>query len=409
MSASPSVRRRVLLVARALPAHVPGGLERHVQDLALGLAGAEVELHLLTHPLDPAASAPLRAAGLTLHFLPTPHPGRYTLAWLRGVGPLIQALHQRHRFSLIHGQEFALGCWRPRPGDPPLVLSVHGTITSETPLHPDAWRELPWPRRPAALLRYGRRFLFQPAWRRQLRAAARVLIDSAFTRGELIRALPELEPRLALIPLAVRPAAAAPPDYAAARRELGWDDRPRLLTLGRLEWQKGHGLALDALARLTHRAWHYVIGGAGGEAPRLRRQVDRLGLTDRVTFAGWVDEPAKLRLLAGADLFLWPERTHPAFGLAGLEAMLQGTPVLARRRGAAPEVIGDEDGRRCWIVNEEGTRAVDAWTAALDRLLADPAPLRAARQGLAEATRARFPFQRMIEQVLAEYDRAAGG
>ena len=107
------------------------------------------------------------------------------------------------------------------------------------------------------------------------------------------------------------------PDRAAARARLGWSGT-QILTIGRLEWQKGHALALHALARQSSHAWHYTIVGEGRDRPAIVALVRRLGLQGRVTLAGRVTEEHKQAMLAAADLFLWPEMTHPAFGLAGL-------------------------------------------------------------------------------------------
>lgn len=388
----------VLLVNRALPAHVPGGLERHVHDLALGLAAAGCRVHLLAAPLPEAERARYAALGVATHAMACARPRRYSLGYLAGAGRAINEILSRNAIDVIHAQEFALGFWTPPPGGPPLAVTVHGTITSETPLHPDVYRQLGPSGRVRAWLRYGRRFLYAPAWGRALRRAGRILVDSDFTRGELARLHPEVLEKVRRVPLGVREPGAEPPPYEEARARLGWGGgQTRLLTTGRLEWQKGHEIALEALAGLRDYAWHYTIAGAGAGEAALRRAIARLGLQQRVTLAGWVDEETKRLMLAGADLFLWPERTHPAFGLAGLEALLASTPVLATRRGAIPEVLGPEG---AWLVErcEAG-----AFRAGLEPLLAGPERLRAARPGLRQAALARCSFEAMIEATLAQY------
>jgi glycosyltransferase involved in cell wall biosynthesis len=404
---------QVLIVNRALPAHVAGGLERHVEDLALGLAAAGLRPHVLAAPLPSAERDRLQGLGLTIHDAPSDRPARYSLGYLRGVGPCIERLHARFHYDLIHAQEFALGFWVPPPDAPPLVLTVHGTILSETPLHRDCRGSLSLGRWPWAVARFGRRLAYGPAWRRHLRAARRILTDSAFTRRELERLAPECREKMYSVPLAVRQAGAPPPDRQEARRRLGWlDEAPgsasdasagaaapvQLLTIGRLEWQKGQEMAILALAEAAgDRAWRYWIVGEGSERPYLERLVARLGLADRVRLLGRVSEDAKLDLLAAADLLVWPERTHPAFGLAALEAMLSRTPVLATPRGAAPEVLGDQGG---WLAADATPEAL---RAALEPLLADPSLLAARRAGLREWALARFDFDRMIQAVLAHY------
>jgi glycosyltransferase involved in cell wall biosynthesis len=393
---------RILHIARSLPAHLPGGLERHVEDLALGLAAAGCETHLLTAPLPPAERQRLEAAGLRLHAISRATPARYTVRYLLGVGRRIDELLAAHPFDLIHAQEFALGCWTPPPTAPPLVLTVHGTITSETPLHPDVYRQLSLNGRARAWLHFGRRYLYAPLWRRTLRRADRILVDSVFSHDELVRLIPECRAKIHHIPLAVREPGALPPERHEARRRLGWQGT-QLLTTGRLEWQKGHEIALEALAGLRQWEWHYTIAGTGANAEPLRRRIGDLNLGDRVTLAGWVSEESKARMLAGADLFLWPERTHPAFGLVGVESMLHSTPVLAIRRGAIPEILSGQAGEG-WLVEDCDPQS---FAARLARLLAHPDRLAAAREGLRQATLDHFSFATMIQSVLAEYQGLA--
>jgi glycosyltransferase involved in cell wall biosynthesis len=387
---------RLLLINRGMPAHVPGGLERHVEDLALGLAQAGPDVHLLSAPLPADERERLAALGIVAHAAPTRRSDRYTLAYLTGIGERIRELHGRHRYDLIHAQEFALGFWDPPLSAPPIVLSVHGTITSETPLHPDCRRHLRAYQWPWAWARFGRRYAYTPFWRGHLRAAARILVDSAFTRGELERIVPDCRGAIFPLPLAIREAGSAPPDREQARRELGWDGL-RLLTIGRLEWQKGQDLALEALAGLRGMDWSYTIAGVGSAHSRLVRLIDKLRLTGRVQLIGRLGEMEKRRMLAGADLFVWPERTHPAFGLAGLEAMLHDTPVVATPRGAIPEVLGDRGG---WLAADS---TVGALQAALQPLLRDPAQLRVRRAGLRRWALTRFAFDRMIDSVIHHY------
>jgi glycosyltransferase involved in cell wall biosynthesis len=283
------------------------------------------------------------------------------------------------------------------------VLSAHGTITSETPLHRDVYPELSGPQKWRAWKRFGRRYLFRPVWRAAMRHAAAVVVDSEFTRRELIERERIDAARIRVVPLGVREVAAQV-DHAAARAALDIDTATvDLFTIGRLEWQKGHELALAALAELREFPWRYTIAGEGGYRAELERRVSALGIADRVVFAGRVNDLARERLLAAADLFVWPERTHPAFGLVGLEAMLQGTPVLASARGAIPEVVVAQPDPEAWLVRDV-TR--DGFRARLHTLFARPALLREARAGLRERALERFGFEKMIASTIEIYRNA---
>jgi N-acetyl-alpha-D-glucosaminyl L-malate synthase BshA len=79
-----------------------------------------------------------------------------------------------------------------------------------------------------------------------------------------------------------------------------------------------------------------LLVGDGPDRPEAVRQADELGIGDRVIFLGKQDSVAEL--LSCADLFLLPSQSE-SFGLAALEAMASGVPVIASNAGGLPEVV----------------------------------------------------------------------
>jgi glycosyltransferase involved in cell wall biosynthesis len=141
-----------------------------------------------------------------------------------------------------------------------------------------------------------------------------------------------------------------------ARRPRPNGERPGLIVLlGRIERCKGHDLLLRALATTVERVpgVSAVFGGAAVSpaqrelAAELSALRDRLGLRDRVKFAGHV-EP--LPLLSQAATAVVPSRTE-GFPNVVLEAMSLEVPVVATAVGGIPEVI--EDGRTGRLVPAE--------------------------------------------------------
>jgi len=101
------------------------------------------------------------------------------------------------------------------------------------------------------------------------------------------------------------------------------------------------------------------------------QEADRLGLRHDVRFVGKVENVADL--LRGGDLFLLPSQTE-SFGLAALEAMACGLPVVASRVGGVPEVVVDgESGALCELGDVAGM------TARALEVLRDPDRLTAMR------------------------------
>jgi glycosyltransferase involved in cell wall biosynthesis len=129
-----------------------------------------------------------------------------------------------------------------------------------------------------------------------------------------------------------------PPDASAAT---GYD----LLVVSRLVYRKGIDQLIDAM-ELVAKSQPDVRLGIAGDGPQreeLQQQVASRGLEDSIEFLGYVPEEEKIALLHAADLFVLPSRQE-GFGIAVLEAMATGTPVvvndLAVLRDLVPEAGG---------------------------------------------------------------------
>jgi len=180
-------------------------------------------------------------------------------------------------------------------------------------------------------------------------------------------------------------------------REVTLPDGARvLLCVGRLAEQKGVDVAIEALRRIRERepAAVLVVLGEGPERPRLETLAgDGVYLPGRVgDVAAWYRR---------AELLVHPVRWE-GFGLALLEAMLAGKPVVATRISSAPEIVAD--GETGLLVAPDGPAA---FAEAALALLADPT--RAAALGAAGLTRARneFSVARMADRTASIYASSA--
>lgn len=99
----------------------------------------------------------------------------------------------------------------------------------------------------------------------------------------------------------------------------------RLLAVGRLAYQKDHATMLRALARLTDLNWHLRMLGDGPLLPDLERQAAELGIADRISFEGFVEDPGEA--YAASDILLLSSRWE-GFPAVPLEAMAFGCDVV---------------------------------------------------------------------------------
>lgn len=173
------------------------------------------------------------------------------------------------------------------------------------------------------------------------------------------------------------------------------DRTVHLVTLSRLSAEKHPELAIETIR---------VLRGSGvaadltviGDGPR-RRRLERRAAGLRVRFVGHVAErDVVARLVAAADVALCPSPAE-TFGLATLEALACGTPVVVPAEGAARELVaGSGSGAVCDSTPE-------AMAAGVVALLALPAVL---RRAAARATAERYPWSETVTRLLDGYARA---
>jgi D-inositol-3-phosphate glycosyltransferase len=177
--------------------------------------------------------------------------------------------------------------------------------------------------------------------------------------------------------------------------------RSRLLYVGRLVMRKGIGNAITALADVPD-AELIIAGGPDPselhldpEVKRLRRLAESRGVSDRVRFLGRVDRSGLPGLYRSADVMMCVPWYEP-FGLAAVEAMACGLPVVASAVGGLSDTV--EDGVTGVHIPP---RRPDLAAAAVRRLLADPG----LRRRLGAAGRARATANYAMDQVIASHLR----
>jgi glycosyltransferase involved in cell wall biosynthesis len=385
------------------------GVWAHRQALAARDAGAEVRvlvLHRLVPPRDSLAGGLAGGAGelasrlreprqqvrdgLPVTYLPylSPPRERSYATWGAWAAPaLALALTRIQRsfpYDLVHAHNAvpagdaicrALGgrrravSFRPSPRPAPLIVSVHGGDVLYTAVRDRAGAG---------------------AVRRTLGAARLVLANSQGV-ADLSLAYGAREVRVVHLGAEI-PAPLRPP-----RR----DGPPTLVTVAHLIARKRHADVLRALAVLgsRHPALRYTIVGDGPERIALEGLAARLGIAERVEFAGALPPADALRRARGGTLFVMPS-TEEAFGVAYIEAMAAGVPAIGCRGEPGPEEIAAAgDGM---VLVPPGD--IERLTQRIDELLEDSHRLREAGDRARATVAENFTWERCGRQTVAAYE-----
>ncbi|WP_340425048.1 glycosyltransferase family 4 protein [Yoonia sp. GPGPB17] len=132
--------------------------------------------------------------------------------------------------------------------------------------------------------------------------------------------------------------------------------------------RKGHDVLLKALARITDLDWQAKIVGAPLDANHAQELTDlrlSLGLGDRVTLTGQIDDAKLGALFGSATLFALATRFE-GYGIVFDEALVHGLPIISCNVGAVPDTVPSGAGV---LVPPD---APEAFADALRRLLSDP-------------------------------------
>ena len=333
---------RVLILSWEYPPVIEGGLARHVSKLAEALvAGEDVEVHVLTRG-DEVVTERSRYEddlGVIVHRVREPRRPRDLgefVAWVEHMNADMLAagveLGDRYDFDLVHGHDWLIavaGDHLAKRFRCPLVMTIHAT---EYGRHQGRVQ-----RHPQSYIHAVERWI-------AIRAA-RLIACSHYMRGHVADIYGLEEERVTVIPNGIDPLDLQPvDDLARLRRRFAAPSERLLLLVGRLVYEKGFQLALEALPGLIAGLGdvRFLVAGSGTHEQELRAQAQRLGLEGHGTFLGWIGDDVLHSLYRIADLCVVPSIYEP-FGFVALEAMASGCPCIVADTGGLREIVpGDE-------------------------------------------------------------------
>jgi glycogen synthase len=355
---------RALILSWEYPPLIEGGLARHVRKLSESLAERGADVHVLTRGWEESPPEEV-AAGVAIHRVREPSRPRDLgefVTWVERMNSDMLAagveLGDSHDFDLVHGHDWlvaAAGDHLAKRFASPLVTTIHAT---EHGRH-QGWVEA----HPQSYIHGVERWVTN--------RSDRVIACSYYMREQIADIFGVEEDHVTVIPNGIDPEDLQPHDAGGLERlrtEFAAPSERLVLLVGRLVYEKGFQIALEAMPTLIDRlpGTRFLVAGSGTHEPELRRQADELGLGEHGTFLGWIGDDVLHSLYRIADVCVVPSIYEP-FGLVALEAMASRCPCIVADTGGLREVVPDgEVGLRF------RTRDPDDLVDVTERVLTDP-------------------------------------
>jgi glycogen synthase len=327
---------RILILSWEYPPLIEGGLARHVRKLSEALVELGTEVHVLTRGGEESPAEEV-AGGVHVHRVIEPtRPtdlGEF-VAWVERMNADMLAagveLGDRYDFDLVHGHDWlvAMACDHlARRFSTPLLTTIHAT---EHGRH-QGWID----KHPQSHIHGVERWISN--------RADRVICCSFYMREQIADIFGVPDDRISVIWNGIDPEDLQPHDEAGLQRlraQFAPPESKLVLLIGRLVYEKGFQLALEAMPRLIerHPGTRFLVAGSGTHEQELRRQADALSLMEHGTFLGWMGDDVLHSLYAIADVCVVPSIYEP-FGLVALEAMASGCPCIVADTGGLREVV----------------------------------------------------------------------
>lgn len=236
---------------------------------------------------------------------------------------------------------------------------------------------------------------FRLVLRTDVRKAGALLTPTAYVGSQLVTRLGAASEKVRPTLLAADPHVAEP-ESLARFGELG----KYLFYVGNMYPYKNVASTIEALAELskTHPEVQLVAAGKKDAfSAELEAKAKALGLADKVKFVGFVSDGEMVALYQGAAVYVNPSLSE-GFGLQGLEAMAQGTPVAAAEASCLPEVYGEA------AVYFDPHNPADQ--ARVIASVLDDGALNGRLRAAGPKHVAEFSWRRMAEQTLEAYSAA---
>ncbi len=326
---------RVLMLSWEYPPYIVGGMGKHVHELAPQLAAHGAKVHILAPQLGGGHVEEQIDDGLYITRVPVPalNEADFLASVDAANRALIEAglhLGRTNRFDLIHTHDWLAahaGIALKHHWQVPLIATMHATERGR------GQGRLPTPQ--SRTIHDIEWHLTYEAWR--------VIACSQFMRQQIHEYFQVPTDKIDVVPNGINPVPnpfATTADRLAFRRQYAPDDAPLVFAVGRVVFEKGLHVLVNAWQQVIRDIPNarLLIAGRGPFLRELETMAAARHTGDSLRFLGFISDAVRDQLYFSADAAVFPSLYEP-FGIVALEAMAAHCPVIVSETGGLQEVV----------------------------------------------------------------------
>lgn len=322
---------RILMLSWEFPPKVVGGLARHVEELSVALVKAGHDVHVVTADAEGAPASEVYR-GIKVHRVKPYRPKHLNfvdeIMHLNfGMLEIATRLLKTEYFDCVHAHDWLVahaGITLKKAFDVPLIATIHATEWGRwSGIHNDL-----------------QNYIHSMEWLLNYEAKG-TIVCSYYMKNEVENIFGVPSNKVFVLPNGVESDKYNVDfDQWNFRRRYAYDHEKLVMSVGRMVPEKGFQVLCDSAVKVlqNYANVRFVIAGKGGMLDELRYRAKKLGVSDRVTFAGFVSDEDLIKLQIVSDVAVFPSLYEP-FGITAIEGMAAGTPIVVSDTGGLGEIV----------------------------------------------------------------------
>lgn len=383
---------KILALAWEFPPRIVGGIARHVAELYPEIVQMGHEIHLLTVEFGSAPKYEI-VEGIHLYRCRVAH-GNDFFHWIVNMNDSMgshggKLLEQHGDFDLIHAHDWLVS-------DAAIALKHNFKLPIVATIHATEYGRYNGIHNHNQQYINGKeKLLAHEAWR--------VIVCSQYMRQEIQRVLQTPDDKIDVVYNGIRPEKKHHTNFdrVAFRRRFANDKEKIIYYVGRMTYEKGISVLLDAAPKIITAMGNHVkfIIIGGGNTYRLQHQARSLGIWEKCYFTGFMSDADLDKFQTIADCAVFPSLYEP-FGIVALESFAARVPVVVSDTGGLPEVVQHNYTGIVTRANDP-----DSLTWGILEVLENPQYAQYLTNNAYKSIAERFNWKDLAQQTVVVYDR----